>query len=325
MIIRKNALKEIYKNIDKGTPKEKMESLPKFPRIIELEITNHCNFQCIMCPTGVGTAKRERGYMTDEVFYKALDEIALYGSAIKFVGQGESLLHPQAIRFFCEAKNRGIVTHLTTNGSLLTEEMMKEIVNSACLDSIKFSFQGIDPKGYEILRQKDGFDDLMGRISQLYKIRGDRNTPFITIGTSITNEPKEDIDAFIEQGEKVSDKVEIGITNLESSNLSLIKSDSVRSKLVTLQENQTTNKKRYVCCPQVYDTIALRWNGDITACCADVNGLMTLGNIKKVSISDCWNGEKETAYRKILAELRYDDIETCRECYDVYGWTYGEN
>ncbi len=63
-----------------------MTALPQFPRIIELEITNHCNFKCIMCPTGVGTAKRERGYMSEEVFYKALDEIEKYESAIKFVG-----------------------------------------------------------------------------------------------------------------------------------------------------------------------------------------------------------------------------------------------
>ncbi len=52
---------------------------------------------------------------------------------------------------------------------------------------------------------------------------------------------------------------------------------------------------------------------------------MTLGNIEDVSIRDCWFGEKEMSYRKILAELQYDKIETCKNCFDVYGWTYGEN
>ncbi len=153
------------------------------------------------------------------------------------------MLHPQAIRFFCEAKNRGVITHLTTNGSLLTADMMKEIVDSGCLDSIKFSFQGINPEGYEIIRQKDGFDDLMNRISMLYQIRGDKQTPFITIGTSITNETKLDIETFIEQGNKVSDKVEVGMTNLECSDLSLIQSESIKEKLIVLRSEQTKRKK----------------------------------------------------------------------------------
>ena len=45
-------LKPFYDVIDTGNPKEKWERLPEFPQIIELEITNHCNFQCVMCKIG---------------------------------------------------------------------------------------------------------------------------------------------------------------------------------------------------------------------------------------------------------------------------------
>ncbi len=323
--MRKNRLKEIYKTIDTGTAKEKIANLPTFPKIIEFEITNHCNFNCIMCPTGIGTARRERGYMSDAIFHAVIDEIAGHNVALKFVGQGESLLHPKAIDYIAEANALGIITHLTTNGSLLTEEMMQKLVVGQILDSIKFSFQGIDAEGYEILRQKDGFNDLMKKIKQLFELRGEMEKPYITIGTSITNEKKEAIDSFIENAKKVCDKVEIGMTNLETSELSLVKSEKNREKLIELRGRQVVNKKRYVCCPQVYDTITVRWNGDITACCGDIHGLMNLGNIATSSIADCWNGEKELAYRKVLAEGHYSDIEACKNCYDVYGWTYGDN
>lgn len=324
--MRENELKKIYKTIDNGTAAEKIARLPEFPKIIEFEITNHCNFNCLMCPTGIGTAKRDRGYMSDEMFNKLLDEVAKYKVAIKFVGQGESLLHPKALYYMAEAKKRGIITHLTTNGSLLTEEMMDELINSQALDSIKFSFQGIDAKGYEVLRQKNGFNELMKKIELLYKKRGDKDKPFITIGTSITSESKDSIEKFISNAEKISDRVEVGKTNLERSQLSSVKNPIIRDELEKLRKDQkSSEKKRYVCCPQVFDTIAVRWNGDITACCADIDGTMTLGNIERDSILDCWNGAKENAYRKILAEGRYCDIEACKECYDVYGWTYGEN
>ncbi len=52
---------------------------------------------------------------------------------------------------------------------------------------------------------------------------------------------------------------------------------------------------------------------------------MTLGNILKNSILDCWNSPVENKYREILARCEYEKLELCKNCYDVYGWTYGEN
>lgn len=323
--MRHNALKEIYKTIDAGTAQEKLENLPNFPKIIELEITNHCNFQCIMCPTGIDTAKRQRGYMSDETYYKLIDEISAHKVALKFVGQGEPLLHQKAIYYMTMARKKGIITHLTTNGSLLSKDMMKRIIEDEALDSIKFSFQGVDSFGYSMLRQKDNFEELINTIEEFYDFRGDKEKPYITIGTSITNETDEEVDAFICKASKISDKVEVGMTQLESSELFHIKNDRYREKLEELQSRQMKSKKRYVCCPHVFDVITVRWNGDIAACCADIDGTMTLGNIKSDTILECWQGEKECSYRKILSEGRYEDIEVCRDCYDVYGWTYGEN
>lgn len=128
---RMNRLKEIYKTVDRGTAEEKIQNLPVFPRIVEFELTNHCNFQCLMCKTGVGTSTRERGYMTDEVFFSVIKEIRQTMTnvsgrgliALKFVGQGEPLLHPKAIEYMKAAKENGILVHLTTNGSLLSESL----------------------------------------------------------------------------------------------------------------------------------------------------------------------------------------------------------
>lgn len=321
---RVNRLKEIYKTIDNGTAEEKMKNLPKFPKIIEFEITNHCNFQCLMCKTGVGTSLRERGYMSDEVFDRIIDEIKHYPIALKFVGLGEPLLHPKCIEYIKKAKENNIIVHLTTNASLLDEKKMQGLIDAE-LDSIKFSFQGVDREGYMILRQKDNYEELMKKIEQLHTLRGEREFPYITIGTSVTDEKKEQVEAFRSECSKISDKVEIGITTLEFIDLEKIQSEAVRDNLRKIQENQDQAKQRYVCCPQIFDTIAVRWNGDVTACCADSDGVMTLGNVLKESILDCWNSAKENKYREILARCEYDKLELCRDCYDVYGWTYGDN
>lgn len=321
---RQNRLKEIYKTIDGGNADEKINNLPVFPKIIEFEITNHCNFQCLMCKTGVGTSTRERGYMSDDTFEKVISEIKDYPVALKFVGQGESLLHPKASEYIKIAKENGIIVHLTTNGSLLDENIMKSVIDCK-LDSIKFSFQGIDREGYLQLRQKDNYEQLLHKIGRLYKLRGGREFPYMTIGTSVTSESKEQVETFRNRCNNICDKVEVGITTLEFIDLSKVKNESAREELKRIQGRQNHAKKRYVCCPQIFDTISVRWNGDITACCADLDGIMTLGNIHNTSILECWNSPLENRYREILAKCEYDKLELCKDCYDVYGWTYGDN
>lgn len=321
---RINRLKEIYKTIDGGEAQEKIKNLPRFPKIIEFEVTNHCNFQCLMCKTGMATSTRERGYMTDEIFHAVINEIKDYPIALKFVGQGEPDLHPKLMEYIRIAKENDIVVHLTTNGSLLDESKMMELIDAE-LDSIKFSFQGVDAEGYKQLRQKDNYEELLHKIELLYKLRGDKEFPYITIGTSVTSESEEKVMAFRNRCEHICDKVEVGITTLESIDLDKIQSEDARNEIRKIQEHQNRIKRRYVCCPQIFDTIAVRWNGDITACCADSDGVMTLGNIKLKSILECWNSPLENKYREILSKCEYDKLELCKDCYDVYGWTYGTN
>jgi len=321
---RKNRLKEIYETIDNGIATEKINNVPEFPKIIEFEITNHCNFQCLMCKTGVGTSTRERGYMTDDIFDRVISEICEHNVALKFVGQGEPLLHPKAVEYIKKAKKGGVICHLTTNGSLLDEEMMQKLIDCE-LDSIKFSFQGVDAKGYKQLRQKDNYEELLGKIARLYELRGEREFPYITIGTSVTSESKETVDAFKVRCKDICDKVEVGITTLEFIDLAKVKDENTRNELQEIQRKENEIKRRYKCCPQIFDTIAVRWNGDVTACCADLDGVMTLGNISKSSILECWNSPRENKYRELLSKCEYDKLELCRDCYDVYGWTYGDN
>lgn len=316
---REHPLKKFYAIIDKGDIKEKLEHLPSFPRIIEFEITNHCNFHCLMCKTGVGVALRERGFMTIETYEKIIDEIKGKGVALKFVGQGEPTLHKGFIEFVNIAKRNGVICHLTTNGSMLNEEMMQEIIESG-LDSVKFSFQGVDAEGYRMLRQNDDFEILLEKIKKLYSMRGNNPAPYITVTTSVTNETQHQIDDFKEHCQPFCDKVEVGITNLEFIDLDKLKDKETKNTLQKIQMTQDKEKKRYKCCNQVFDTITIRWNGDITSCCADNDGIMTLGNIHQKSIEECWNSPLQNKFREILSENRYNDLPLCKNCYDYMGY-----
>lgn len=318
---RVSPLKRFYDTIDKGDIAYKLSHIPEMPTILEFEVTNHCNYHCLMCKTGVGSAKRVRGFMEDAMFAKIMEQVHGEDIAIKFVGQGEPLLHPSFLAFLRQAKQIGAVCHLTTNASMLDEAMMAGLIE-AKLDSIKFSFQGINRAGYLEMRCVDAFDEMLAKIEKLHQLRGDSLYPFITVHTTTTDEPEDEIEAFRQRMQPICDTVQIGSTMLEFMDCDAIPSQETRQRFLEMSARQTQKKIRYKCCNQVFDVTTVRWNGDVSACCADNDGVMTLGNLKEHTIKDLWNGQQLNHYRDILKDNRYDDLPLCKGCYDFMGYMY---
>ena len=92
--MRLNPFKPIYAECNEGNSRQKIDNLPIFPRCLDIELTNLCNFKCLMCPTGTGAHQRKKGLMSDAVFDKIIDEIKKYKTPLRFIRWGEPTLHP---------------------------------------------------------------------------------------------------------------------------------------------------------------------------------------------------------------------------------------
>lgn len=321
-MVREHPLKKIYNIIDYRDLNTGGIDVPSFPRIIELEVTNYCNFQCRMCKTGSGSSKRPKGFMDKDIFKKLINEVKDYQCAVKFVGWGEPTLHAEFLNFVKIAKEAGLICHLTTNGSMMTADFSKKVIESG-LDSVKFSFQGVDSSGYFDIRRRTDFDALMGRIEELYRIRGDKDNPYITIGTSVLEETSEQIEMFREKYQRICDKLEVGNTSLQYVETDLITDDDkLKERFCRIKEAQKSFLKRPACCTQVFDVVAIHWDGNICACCNDCEEEMLLGNLKDNTIKECWNGKKEDMFRRILFEKAWDKLPLCKNCYDMWEWTH---
>lgn len=317
---RVHPLKKYYNIIDRGTGAEKMKALPEFPRILEFELTNHCNMHCIMCKTGLDIAGRAKGFMEDEIFHKVLDELEGHDCPIKFVGVGESLIHPKAIEYICEAVERGHVCHLTTNGTLLTEEKMRRLVSSG-IQSIKISFQGVTPEGYLEMRRADNYETLHKTLMRLHELRGEREYPYISIATSVTDESPEDIENFRRYFDPCCDNIEVGQTTFEWLEPNEIVDTEIRKLLMEKKEKHSMKKVRWEGCPHIFDTLTIHWDGSVHICCSDHCGTNVLGNLRDHSLSYFWMCEKEQTYRKILVNNQYEAIPICSNCYNYMGYT----
>lgn len=82
---------------------------------IYLEITNVCNMNCSFCHK----TKRELKFMSKDEFNVILDKIAGKAKSVYFHLMGEPTMHPNLSDYVSLAREKGFVTAVTTNGSLL--------------------------------------------------------------------------------------------------------------------------------------------------------------------------------------------------------------
>ena len=312
---RKNPFKKYYDLSNNETSVSKFKNLPSFPRYIDIELTNSCNFKCLMCPTGNLSQTRKTGFMSDDVFDKVLVDIKPHLTPLRFIRWGEPTLHPNFVDYIQKSHNLGILTHMNTNGSKLDDLYMENIINAG-LNSIKFSFQGVDRKSYDEMRRIDFYDDLIDTIKRFVDIRGDREYPFVQVSTSVTYENKDIIKRFRERLEDIVDKVTIGRTVLGKINLETVRLKQPDRDLLEKLRNEESVVKKHLKCPEVFDKLSINWDGTVSACCTDYDNLMTIGDVSNDSLENIWNSKKMNQYRSSLSRMEHYKNKLCSTCYD---------
>ncbi len=313
---RVNPFDAIYAQINSMSADEKMANLPDFPKALDVELTNTCNFKCLMCPVGTRVQKRKPGFMSEEVYNRVLAEAAAHGTPLRFILWGEPTMHTNWISYLKRAKDKGLIVHFNTNGSLLDTEQMQQLVDLG-VDSIKFSFQGVDTKSYREMRNIDYYEKLLDKVEELYTVRGDKAAPYIHVSTTITYETTDQIKTFQKRVGKITDKVTIGRTELGRFDVSSAKlSNAEKQTLEMLKENESLVKKHPSCCPEVYDKLSVHWDGVVSACCRDFNDVMVVGNVQETPLAEIWKSEKLLSFRKELAKGNFDKFPLCKICFD---------
>ena len=85
----------LYKKVKKN---HISNSQDKLPITVDIEVTNHCNTNCIFCPR---QAIGKKGYMDFKTFKKAVDRLLEVKPlpATNICGLGEPLMHPEIVEF----------------------------------------------------------------------------------------------------------------------------------------------------------------------------------------------------------------------------------
>ncbi len=310
---RKNIFRTVYDNPHFKNVLKEEDSLPKFPFLVDIEITNHCNLKCVFC--GQRLMTREKGYISEELFKKAVDECDRYGTPVRLIRWGESFLHPQIMSFISYVKTeKAIPLHVTTNGLCLNEAISRQLVELK-LDSIIFSLQGATPKEYGIMRNNNRYEELKVNILKLVQIRGDKEQPYIQISTTVMDESENEIEDFVNYWGSIVDFISLGKTNLAYIRQLQDPQDEAIKGIEKLKTRETIEKV-YLPCKEVYQKLSVNYDGTVSACCADFDNTMVVGDLKSANLEEIWNGSPSLkAFRLLLDKMQHSSLTLCKLCY----------
>jgi len=312
---RQNPFYKIYRHSDFVNVLKNKDKISKFPFLVDIELTNHCNLNCLFC--GQQAMTRKKGFMPEGIFRKAVDESAKHQAPLRMIRWGEPFLHPKILDFLAYAKNKNLLVHVTTNGLLLDKEKMRTFLKLK-LDSLIFSMQGATKKEYSLMRNNPFYEKLKKNIIKLVKLRGKQSQPYIHISCTVTNETKIQIKKFLNFWGIIVDSVGMGRTNLSRFTYEQIKKFETIGKLKEVRKQETI-KKIYRPCTEVYQKLSIDWDGKVSACCSDHDNYLTVGDLNKETLGEIWlKSERLQAIRTLLASGGFRTLSLCRTCFHAY-------
>jgi len=283
-----------------------------YPDRMYLESTNCCNLRCIMCPTGLGTAKRTKGYLDYDLFRQIVDEMAPHISATTLHIWGESLLHPRITDMMAYCHQKGLHAEVSTNAVLLTPDVSKEILKAG-LGSIYLCLDGTTAETYEKIRRSADFEQTRANIRKFIELKRDGGYQRPEVKLQII-----EIEPTV--GEIEEFKREWSIPGVDRINVKAFDSwgDQVEGISELRSGNEPDLPPRFHC-PNLWYHVHIYWDGTLVSCDRDFDALNPLGNVGD-GVMKAWRGPRMVDLRRKHLRNDLEDVPSCGKCVEWAWW-----
>ena len=292
-----------------------LDSMALRPYELHLELTNICNANCVFCPYQFQT--REFAFMTDEVFYKAVNDfVACGGGSVGLTPVvGDALIDPKFIQRVRHLRSIRQIDRIwvITNAILLDKHGIAEVLDSG-LSAITISTSGFDEDTYRRIYRSAAYQRVRKNILDLLENNSLRPDPIpIAIGLR-SDRPLEEVLADPDFQAILGYKPEIDFTWSYTSANGRITRDILPEGM-----RLRTVSSRSESCVQTYNGPIVLADGAVMACScvASMDALedLGIGNVLRESLLDIWTGEKVKRLRTSFGGGALN--KTCSGC-DMY-------
>lgn len=292
-----------YRKDWEEVPRNKIEL--KFPIHLDIETTTWCNLKCPFCErTELLAASRMDGntMMSREEYKDIIDQATAAGvRSIKLSFLGEPLLHKDVIWQVQYAKEKGVIdVTMNSNSTALTEKIGRELLEAG-LDGFYVSLDAVNPRLYEQQRVGASLGKVIDNVYRFITLRNQiRPSCQVRIGMIMYDDPK--WRAQFEAMKVIWDGVADSVAYLYYV-----------APLADMAQDYPKIDGFH--CPQPFQRMFLRANGNVIICCFDGSDSTVVGNWRQMPLSDIWNGKIYRTLRQLHACGQYEKVDMCRKCY----------
>lgn len=303
-----------------------------------MQTTDYCNLNCIMCQIHSQREKHSLKQMDVSNFDKIVEKIFPTLIEAHPTNIGEPLISPW-FGHLCEKCNEyGVLLDITSNGTLLTEEKIAEIL--PCLLDIKISFDGMKAETFERIRKGAKQEIVIRNIKNFIKMRNDRSSmATITLQMTLFNFNYREFPDVIRFAHEIGvDRVKaypVFSYSKDIDNLSIFNDfdafHDVREECLELAEKlnlkigiaepcsdtPTEAEKNLIHqkCRLPWAECFIDYNGAVYPC--HTHNHIALGNIFTQTASDVWNSQYTISLREKLISNNLKGC-ICHNCGNNY-------
>lgn len=275
----------------------------RFPSHLDIETSSVCNMQCPMCFTITKDFKTkiDKEFMSFSLFKKIVDEAVKHKTySVRISHRGEPFIHPEVIDFIKYAKENGIKEVSSLSNILALSPSLFEQAMKAGLDWLTISFDGLGDT-YEAIRKPAKFKESYEKIKEYKRIKEEAKSykPVIKI-QSIWPAIRDYAEEYIKSFEPYVDTI-------------------ASNPLIDYLHKDDPAKIEYwedFDCPTPYQRLTILSNGLVPYCHNDEFNTSIVGDIKKETIYNIWNGKKMKKVRE--AHKRNNgvtELSACKHCF----------
>lgn len=317
--LKKQLMNRELKGNDKNSLFDKVEKMRnKQPVIYNIETTNACNMKCEMCPrTTMMTRPIEN--IDKETFIKVVNQIKPFSKeqwnkwesfveekygisrndmsenhfflyiipkVIQLHGYGDPLLDKNMAYYVKILTEKGFFSYFSCNPSNINIDKTVQMFKNG-LTYIKYSIESVDDVIHKQIRGvASNFSAGYKKIMQLLEIKKKEKYKTVIIITMLDLNRSNQKEDFLNL-KKAFEGADVYIY-LKSEDTQWYRKDY----------HQTCSVHWTEFCQHPWASMTIKSNGEVVMCMEDFNNEIILGDAKKESLYEIWNGEKYYKFRR---------------------------
>lgn len=293
------------------------------PKMVEIEVTNECNMQCVYCTRTnhflTGKKSLDTGVLKFDNFVKIINQFS-YLDYVELQGLGEPLLNPELSKMIEYARKRNISVGIVTNASLLNEESCNNLVK-AKLNNMTISLDSYRFGTLEKNKPAIKFANAMGNIKTAKNIADGMMK--ICFHLVITNENIDDLEEYIRMAHYLGiQRVSFTDQNLDMAGdnrkslrikepeklkaaidkaIELSRKENIQFSYFKLDSDTWPSQETEHPCFSIWTFPYITWDGFVVPCCArPYPKEFNFGNVFETSFRKIWNSRQYREFRRLL-------------------------